>query len=94
MAIYTLTYDLINENGSSNDYQELWNELERLNAHRVTESFWLINLGNTPKEVIEHFKSFTDKDDRLWVSSLRKNESWFINAKRGTNKWLKENPPS
>lgn len=91
MAIYVFSYDLVNEAGSSVDYQKLYDELKRLNAHRVQESLWLINLSNTPKEVIEHFKGFTDSDDKLWVSTVRKNENWFTNAKSGTNKWLEEN---
>ena len=94
MAIYTFAYDLVNERGSSNDYQNLWDELKRLDAHRVQESLWLISLNNTPKEVVEHFAKFTDKDDRLWVSSVRENEHWYTNAKAGTNKWLEKNPPS
>lgn len=94
MAIYTFAYDLVNERGSSSDYQELWDELERLGAHRVQESLWLVNLNNTPKEVIEHFKNFTDENDRLFVSSVRKGENWYTNAKAGTNKWLEANPPT
>jgi CRISPR/Cas system-associated endoribonuclease Cas2 len=94
VTIYALAYDLLNEQGSSSGYQRLWDELERLNAHRVQESLWLISLDNTPEEVIEHFKKITDKDDRLWVSSVRTNEYWYRKAKAGTNKWLEENPPN
>ncbi|MCK7595812.1 hypothetical protein M0G74_00850 [Microbulbifer sp. CAU 1566] len=94
MAIFILGYDLVNENGSSADYQELWDELERLNAHRTQDSLWLVNLDNSPKEVVDHLKSFVDKDDRLWVSVVHRNENWYSNAKGGTNKWLENNPPS
>ncbi|WP_281545232.1 hypothetical protein [Grimontia sp. SpTr1] len=94
MAIYILAYDLVNEQGNSSDYQELWDELERLDAHRVQDSLWLVNLDNTPKEVVEHFKRFTDTDDRIWVSSVRRNENWYLRAKAGTNSWLENNPPS
>lgn len=94
MAIYILSYDLINEKGSKVDYQKLYDELERLKAHRVQDSIWLVNLDNTAKEVLEHVKGFIDSNDKLWVSSIRKGEHWYTNANSGTNKWLEENPPS
>ncbi len=94
MAIYILSYDLIDEKGSSVDYQKLYDELNRLKAHRVQDSLWLLNLTNTAKEVLEHFKGFTDSNDKLWVSSVRKGEHWYTNANAGTNKWLEANPPS
>lgn len=92
MPIYVFTYDLRNESGS-HDYKPLWDELDRLGAHRFQDSAWLINLTNTAKEVIEHFEAFTDSDDRLYASTLRKGQYWYRNAKSGTNDWLKENPP-
>ena len=45
-------------------------------------------------ELVEHFTKFVDKDDRLWVTSVRKGEHWYINAVGGTNKWLGNNPPT
>ena len=89
MTTYVLTYDLIKRK----NYQTLWDELARLGAHRALESFWLINLNNTAKEVVEHFKRFIDGDDRLWVSELTKAYS-FTNAMAGTNAWLAKNPPA
>ncbi|MCI5040018.1 MAG: hypothetical protein MRY81_10070 [Donghicola eburneus] len=91
MAIFVFTYDLRNESGS-HDYQPLWDELERLGAHRFQDSAWFVNLNNTAKEVVEHFKGFTDSDDRLFASVLTK-QHWFSNARGGTNAWLKANPP-
>lgn len=87
MTIYTMTYDLIKRK----DYPTLLDELRRLGAHRALESFWLINLNNTPKEVLDHFKAFIDSDDKLWVSELTKNRT-FTNANSGTNDWLEKNP--
>ena len=93
MAIYTFSYDLVNENGGY-DYEPLWSELKRLGGHRVQQSSWLLNLNKTPKEVIDHFKALTDSDDRLWVSSVRSKEYWYTNAMSGTNDWLKQNKPT
>lgn len=57
-------------------------------------SLWLLNLDNTPQQVIEHFKGFVDSNDRLWISTVRNGEHWFTNAMSDTNKWLEDNPPA
>lgn len=89
MTTYLISYDLIKRK----DYQTLWDELERLGAHRTLESLWLINVRNTAQELLDHFLGFVDDDDKLWVSELTKNHT-FKGAKAGTNNWLKANPPS
>ncbi|PBB93233.1 CRISPR-associated protein Cas2 [Mesorhizobium sp. WSM3864] len=91
MTTFVLTYDL-NKDETSEDYKELIDELKRLKAHKYQYSAWLINLSNTAKEVHDHFKSFMDKDDSLWVSELTK-KNHYSGAKSGTNQWLKDNPP-
>lgn len=93
MPIFILSYDLIDENGSSADYQKLYDELDRLSAHRVQASLWLLKLNNTSKEVIDHFMGFADANDKFWVSSISAAGNWFKNANSGTNKWLQENTP-
>lgn len=92
MAVFVFTYDLRNESGSQ-DYQPLWDELERLDAHRFQDSAWFISLSNTAQEVVEHFEKFTDADDWLYASIIHANEYWYTNAKAGTNDWFKANPP-
>lgn len=92
MSVYTLAYDLVKETGS-HDYEPLWAELKRLDAHRVQYSFWLVNLNNNSKEVHDHFKAYLDENDRLFVDRLRKNENWYSGAMAGTNAWLERNPP-
>lgn len=89
MTTFILTYDLIKRK----DYPTLWEELERLDGHRVLDSFWLVNLNNTAKEVHEHFKSFMDNDDKLWVSEFT-SKRWYNGARAGTNDWIKANPPA
>lgn len=89
MTTFVLTYDLIKRK----DYPKLWEELERLSAHRAMDSFWLISLNNKAREVHDHFKQFVDNDDRLWVSEITKNH-WYSNANAGTNAWLKANVPA
>lgn len=94
MSVYLLAYDLVDEKKNANhDYKKLWAELERLKAHRTQLSVWLINLNNTPQQVVEHFKQFVDYNDRLWATKVFKDEHWFVNAMAGTNKWLESNQP-
>lgn len=89
MTTYTVSYDLIKRK----DYESLWTELKRLGAHRTQASYWLVNLNNTAKEVHDHFKSFVDNDDKIWVTELTRNHM-FSNANSGTNDWLAKNPPA
>lgn len=88
MAIYVLSYDLNKEK----DYETLYDELKRLDGHRALNSFWLLNLENTAKEVRDHFKRYMDDDDALWVSELTNNYA-SKRAKKGTKDWLTANPP-
>ena len=92
MSIFLVAYDLRNESGSQ-DYEPLWAELKRLGGIRTQYSLWLVNVNNTAKEVCEHFQGFVDPDDRVWVSRVRANSYWYVNAIGGTNKWLTANPP-
>ncbi|WP_404425653.1 hypothetical protein [Thalassospira australica] len=89
MTTYTVTYDL----RKRKDYQTLWDELERLNAHRTADSYWLVSVSNTAIELHNHLKSYIDSDDRLWVSELTTNH-YYKNAIGGTNDWISKNPPS
>ena len=90
MTTYVVSYDL---KKPGQNYQPLWDELDRLKAHRTLESFWLISVNNTPKELVDHLKSFIDANDALWVLELTKVHH-FRNAKAGTNDWLAKNPPA
>lgn len=90
MAIFVLSYDL---KAPGRDYKPLVDELKRLDAHRTLDSFWLINVDNTARDLLEHFKSFLDESDALWVLELTKAHT-FTNAKAGTNDWIRDNPPA
>jgi hypothetical protein len=93
MTVYLFAYDLVNK-PSEFDYEPLWAELKRLDGHRTQLSLWLLNLNNGAKEVVEHFRNFVHKDDRLWVTRVRKDDHWYDKAMAGTNDWLSRNPPS
>lgn len=77
----------------SEDYEPLWDELKRLDAHKTQLSLWLVNVNNTARELVDHLKGFVDSNDRLWATRLHRGEYHFVNAMGGTNKWLTDNPP-
>ena len=89
MTSYTVSYDLRNQK----DYQTLWDELARLGAQRIQESYWLVNVDNTAEELHDHLQNFVDGDDRIFVSELTKNHH-YGKAIKGTNDWIKNNPPT
>jgi CRISPR-associated endonuclease Cas2 len=94
MSVYLLSYDLVEEKKNAKiDYEKLWAELKRLGGHRTQFSVWLVNLDNTPTEVVEHFKQFVDHNDRIWATKVFRGEYHFVNAMGGTNNWLAANPP-
>lgn len=67
MALYLLSYDLRKQR----DYQKLWDELEKFNAVRVLESDWCFKRINTNAAGLrEHFKSFIDADDGLFIAEI------------------------
>lgn len=90
MTTFVITYDL---KTPGQDYQTLYDELNRLSAHRALESFWLLSVNNTAQEVHDHLKSFIDSNDSLFVAELTKNKH-YSGARSGTNDWLRANPPS
>jgi hypothetical protein len=94
VSVYLLAYDLVKEKKNpQHDYQILWDELERLGAHRTEYSVWLVNLNNTPQQVVAHFQQFVDDNDRLWATRVFKHNNHYVNAIGGTNAWLAANPP-
>ena len=71
MPVFLLAYDLVNETRSG-EYDALNNDLDRLEAQRVQDSVWLVSLNYGVVEVKDHFATFMDGDDKLWVTKLRR----------------------
>ncbi|MBL9117447.1 MAG: hypothetical protein JNJ83_20740 [Verrucomicrobiaceae bacterium] len=72
MPKYIVSYDLI----KNKDYPKLWVELERLSAKRVLLSMWCMDVTGTAAEVRDHFKTFVDSDDRIFVVPAEGWASW------------------
>lgn len=78
MALYLLSYDLRKQR----DYEKLWDELKTFNAVRVLESDWCFKRINTTAAGLrDHFKSFIDADDGLFVGEIT---NWATYKARGT----------
>ena len=92
MAVLLVSYDLRKEVGTQG-YQKLWDELERLNCHKIQDSVWLAYFRNSAREIHDHLKAFVDSNDRLLVCEFTDNH-WFSNAMGDTNQWLKKNRPA
>lgn len=83
MKLFILTYDLRNQK----DYQKLYDELNRLNAHPILESTWGLKLAdtNTAVTVRDHFAKFIDADDAIMVSEVG---NWAgLNIKSDPNRY-------
>ncbi len=92
MAIFYLTYDLTHEDGITH-YQKLREELTRLRAHQVLDNACLINLNTVdPKRLVESLQPLAEKADRFFAIRLEPRSYWYVNARRDTNDWLKNNP--
>ena len=67
---YLISYDL--RDASPEEYQELYDELESLNATRVLESQWVVVIpeGKFAKALRLSLDRFLEKRDRILVSTL------------------------
>lgn len=62
---YMISYDLLKP---GQDYQTLYDELERFNAVRILDSQWILDHNNTNAvDLRDHFRGFIDSNDRLMV---------------------------
>ncbi|UXT64143.1 CRISPR-associated protein Cas2 [Agrobacterium tumefaciens] len=91
MPPFIVTYDLVKEE-SSDAYRPLIDDLKKRGAQRYQASCWLVSLDNTAEEVYDHYNAMLDDNDKLMVSELTWNHKQARNFK-GTNDWIKNNPP-
>lgn len=91
MPPFIVTYDLVKEE-TSEDYKPLIKDLKDRGGHRYQNSCWLVSLSNTASEVYNHYNSMLDDNDKLFVAELVANHRQGANYK-GTNDWIKNNPP-
>lgn len=64
MATYFISYDLRNKR----DYKKIQDELDKYGAVMVLESLYSFKKENTTaKNLLNHFRSYIDKDDGMIV---------------------------
>ncbi len=86
MAKFMISYDLVKRK----DYPKLWDELDRIGAHKALDSLYLLAINNTAVEVRDHLQAFIDDDDRLMVIEFTKKPT-YNRALKGTNAWIDAN---
>ena len=71
--VYLITYDL---NKSGQRYQDLYDLLETYDYIRDSglDSVWFISTSKSAKQLSDHIQTIMDKNDRLIVTKLIKNE--------------------
>lgn len=75
MALFVMNYDL----RKAREYKDLYAELNRFKAVRVLESMWCFNRFDTNcKGLREHFQSFVDADDGVFVGELSDWSTWNV----------------
>jgi CRISPR associated protein Cas2 len=75
MALYFISYDLRKQQ----DYQPLYNELKKLQAVKIMESTFCLNMHNTSCTMLmDHFKEFIDFEDGLMVHAVANWASRFM----------------
>ena len=85
MAFFVVNCDLRRKDEF--DYQELWDEFERLDAVKYQKSDYFLSASNTADEIRDHFKWFVHEDDSLMVIEFDKRPK-FTKSLRGTNAWI------
>lgn len=84
MGYFAVSYQL----NKQKDYQNLWDELERLNAHKVMRSFYFLDVNlEECSPLRDHLKEFIDKDDMLAVVKIESKPECF-RPFEGTGDWV------
>lgn len=86
MAYFAVSYQL----NKDKDYKPLWDELERLDAHKVMRSFWFLDVDtDSAVDLRNHLVNFIDGDDAVAVVKIVTKPEHRMGYK-GTNKWIND----
>lgn len=84
MANFVVSYQL----NKAKDYPKLWQEMERLGAHKAMRSFYLLDLVDEDAAVVrDHLRNFVDNDDMIFVARMDKKPA-SLRCYEGTTKWI------
>lgn len=69
MAVYLVTYDLVNP---KQYYDELYEALHKYECVQLCESSWAVQFFGEPQALFADLKSAIDYNDRLFICELRR----------------------
>lgn len=84
MAYFAVSYQL----NLTKDYPTLWEEMDRLGAHKVMRSFYFLDLAVSASDLKNHLKAYIDNDDAIAVIPFDERPYHHMGYK-GTNDWIK-----
>jgi hypothetical protein len=87
MAFFVVTYDLRKKDEF--DYEQLWDEFNRLDTVKFQESDYFLAAENTTTEIRDHFKQFMHEDDLLMVVKFSE-RPMSTKGLKGTAAWISE----
>jgi hypothetical protein len=68
-----ITYDLLAPN---QDYSDLIHTIENYDYVKITESCFVVETNESPKQIKDNLSKFLDKNDRIFVTNLKSGSSW------------------
>jgi len=84
MGYFAVSYQLNNQK----DYQKLWDEMERLDGHKVMRSFYFLDVDvEKCSELRDYLSDFVDDDDAIAVVKIESRPAHKM-AFKGTNDWI------
>ena len=72
--LHWIAYDL---DKPGQDYTDLIARLKELKAVRILKSDWLLEHSASPEEIRKDLQRFLDANDRIMVSEVYNNASWY-----------------
>lgn len=87
MHLYEIAYDL---NRPGQNYPELFRAIESYPSHwHFMKSGWLVWTDRSAVEICRDLLKHIDGNDKLFVSQVNNDASWFGFPTEGTN-WIKQ----
>lgn len=85
MGYFVVNYQL---NKDGQEYQKLWDEFERLGAHKAQRTVYLVDCNaNDSAGLLKHLREFIDANDMMLVCELTKKPASF-RSYEGTSDWI------
>lgn len=88
MSVFLISYDA----HRVRDYRDLYDAMNKIDAVRILESLWAVNVNNTETEVRSWVRDLLDDDDSIFVLKLKPPHAWAGRyLKESASDWLKAN---